>query len=226
MHQIIQWPSQERPREKLLKHGPQALSDAELLAIFLRTGVKGKNAIQLAREIIQHFGTLGQLLTANKTQFCQFKGLGEAKFAQLIACLEMNKRVSAEEVAKGSVIEKPQQVKQYFQSRLMNQKNEVFAALFLDNQHQIIAYEELFYGTVNTTIVHPRVIIQRALAWNAAAIIVAHNHPSGHIQPSQADIDITQTLKSTLEIIDVRLLDHLIIAAHRVISLAEQGHIF
>ncbi|WP_444995740.1 RadC family protein [Aliikangiella sp. IMCC44359] len=225
MSRLLEWPPHERPREKLLKKGPESLSDSELLAIFLRTGIKGKNAIELARDIIQHFGGLRKLLTTNKKNFCQFKGLGEAKYVQLKACLEMSQRYIAEELVQNDVIQSSSQVKIYVQSRLLNRENEVFAAIFLDNQHRVITYEELFFGTINSASVHPRVIIQRALALNAAALIVTHNHPSGTSEASVSDIDMTQTLKKTLELVDVKLLDHLIVASHQVTSMAEQGHL-
>ncbi|TQV88965.1 RadC family protein [Aliikangiella coralliicola] len=225
MSPINQWPAQERPREKLLHRGPQALSDAELLAIFLRTGTRGKNVIELARDIIQHFGGLKKLFAANLESFCQIKGLGEAKYVQLQACMEMSQRHLAEELTHSDVIQNPTQVKAFVQSRLMRYSNEVFAVLFLDNQHRILAFEELFFGTINASTVHPRVILQRALSLNAAAIIMSHNHPSGLAEASVSDIDITHCLKKALSLVDIRVLDHLIVASHQVISMAEQGHI-
>lgn len=225
MSQLKAWPSHERPREKLLLKGAQSLSDSELLAIFLRTGVKGKNVIELARDILNYFGGLKKLLAADLANFCQFKGLGQAKYVQLQACIEMSQRQLAEKLAFDSVMNNPNQVKEYVHSRLLNHPNEVFAVIFLDNQHRVIAFEELFFGTINASSVHPRVVIQRALANNAAAIIIAHNHPSGVAEASISDIDITRTLKQALDLIDVRLLDHLIVASHQVSSLAEQGQI-
>ncbi len=223
MNPIKSWPAAERPREKLLARGAMALSDAELLAIFLRTGIKGKNAIELAREIIAHFGGLRQLFASDIKSFCELKGLGTAKYVQLQACLEMSKRHIAEKLEKGDSINNPKQVKEYLQSHLISRPNEVFAGLFLDNQHCVIAYEELFFGTINASSVHPRVVVQRALKHNAAAMIVAHNHPSGVAEPSISDIDITAQLKNALNLIDVRLLDHMIVASHQVISMAELG---
>ena len=225
MSSIKFWPTNERPREKLLNRGAQALSDAELLAIFLRTGIPGKNAIELARDIISHFKSLQRIFSASEKEFCQIKGLGRAKFVQLQASLEMTRRYLQENLNNNSVIESPNQVKEYLSSQLKGQKNEVFAALFLDNQHKVLGYEELFYGTVNAATVHPRVVVQKSLAYNAAALIVAHNHPSGVTEPSLSDIDITNQLKSALELIDVRLLDHLIVAVNRVTSFAELGKI-
>jgi len=225
MEPLCNWPAAERPREKLLARGPESLSDAELLAIFLRTGVKGKNVIQLAREIIAYFGGLKKLLAADEECFCQFKGLGKAKYVQLQACLEMSQRYLSEQLEYADVFEQPAQVKAYLQARLMSRPNEIFAAIFLDNQHRVIGYEELFSGTVNAASVHPRIVVQRAMALNAAAVIVSHNHPSGVAEASMADIDITRTLKSALLLVDVRLLDHLIVASHQVTSMAEQGQI-
>ncbi len=224
MTSINQWPSAEKPREKLLSKGAHSLSDAELLAIFLRTGLKGKNVIQLAREIILHFGSLKSLFSASEEEFCHIKGLGRAKYVQLQACLEMSQRYLEEQMQQQDVMKNPTQVKQYVQAKLLGKPNEVFAALFLDNQHQVITFEELFFGTINSSSVHPRVVLQRCLSLNAAAVIVCHNHPSGIAEPSLADIDITQTLKSALQLIDVRLLDHLVVASHQVTSLAERGH--
>ena len=225
MSNIRSWPKDEMPREKLLSKGANALSDSELLAIFLRTGTLGKDVMALSREILIHFGSLKSLFAASEAEFCAIKGLGKAKFVQLQACLEMSQRHVEEQITKQDAISNPAQVKHYVQSRLMGKTNEVFGALFLDNQHHVISFEELFYGTINSASVHPRVIVQRALHHNAAAVIVAHNHPSGIAEPSLSDIDITGTLKSALQLIDVRLLDHLVVASHQVVSLAERGQI-
>ncbi len=225
MSDLHLWPEGERPREKLLSKGPQSLSDAELLAIFLRTGVRGKNVIELSREMIQHFGSLKKLLAASEKEFCQIKGIGRAKYVQLQASIEMSQRHIKEQITQQDAIKNPAQVKQYVQSRLISKVNEVFAVLFLDNQHQVLAFEELFFGTINSSSVHPRVVLQRCLALNAAAVIVAHNHPSGVSEPSLSDVNITQTLKTALHLIDVRLLDHLVVAAHQVTSMAERGQI-
>ncbi len=219
------WPEGERPREKLLSRGANALSDAELLAIFLRTGTQGKNVLQLSRDIISHFGSLRRLFSADEKEFCQIKGLGRAKYVQLQASLEMSQRYMHEEISRQDAMENPTQVKQYVLSRLSGKVNEVFSALFLDNQHRVIAFEELFFGTVNASSVHPRVVLQRSLAHNAAAVIVAHNHPSGVAEPSISDIAITKTLKTSLALVDVRLLDHLVVAANQVTSLAELGQV-
>lgn len=223
MPSIRTWPEQERPREKLLSKGAKALSDAELLAIFLRTGTQGKNVIELAREIISHFGSLDKLFSASEKEFCLLKGLGRAKFVQLKACLEMSHRYLNEQIANQDVMQNPHQVKSYLQSRLKGKVNEVFAAIFLDNQHRVIAFEELFFGTINASSVHPRVVVQQCLKHNAAALIIAHNHPSGVAEPSISDVDITKNLNAAVGLIDVRLLDHLIVASHQVISMAEKG---
>lgn len=223
--QLTTWPEKDRPREKLIAKGPSALSDSELLAIFLRTGIQGKNAIELAQEMLTHFGSLKSIFAADLKRFTAMKGLGEAKFVQLQACLEMSQRYLAEQLKQGDSIQNPEQVKQYVQSHLLKHNNEVFAVLFLNNQHQIIQFEELFFGTINAASVHPRVIVQKALSLNAAAVILAHNHPSGVAEPSTADIDITQTIKNAMQLIDVRLLDHLIVASHKVTSMAELGQI-
>ena len=225
MNYLHQWPAGERPREKLLNRGAKSLSDAELLAIFLRTGTKGKNVLDLSREIIQFFGSLKSLFSSSEDEFCKIKGLGQAKYVQLQACLEMSQRYIHEQICQQDAMENPEQVKQYIQAKLCAQSNEVFAALFLDNQHRVIAFEELFFGTINASSVHPRVIIQRSLAHNAAAVIVAHNHPSGVAEPSLSDINITNTIKTALALVDVRLLDHLVVASHQVTSLAERGQV-
>lgn len=225
MANLQAWPLNERPREKLLQKGASSLSDSELLAIFLRTGTRGKNVMELSREIIIHFGSLKSLFSATESEFCSIKGLGTAKYVQLQACLEMSQRHIEEQITQQDAMQNPAQVKRYVQSRLLAKPNEVFAAIFLDNQHRVLAYEELFFGTINASSVHPRVVIQRSLYHNAAAIIVAHNHPSGISEPSLSDIDITKTLKTALALIDVRLIDHLVVASHQVTSLAERGQV-
>lgn len=223
MDLITTWPKEERPREKLLNKGARSLTDAELLAIFLRTGTHGKNVIDLSREIIQHFGGLKKLMAVSQKDFCQFKGLGQAKYVQLMASIEMTQRYLAESLNQGSALKNPDEVKRYLQGYLTERKNEVFAVMFLDNQHRVLKYEELFFGTINSSSVHPRVIVQKSLTYNAAAIIIAHNHPSGIAEPSLSDIRLTSTLQETLEVVDVRLLDHMIVAGNQVISLAEIG---
>ncbi len=220
---ISDWPAEERPREKLLQRGPAALSDAELLAIFLRTGVKGKTAVDLARELLREFGGLRPLLQAERARFCQAGGLGPAKFAQLQAVLEMARRHLGEALARGEALQQPAQVREYLQARLRDYPHEVFACLFLDNRHRMIACEELFRGTVDGASVHPREVVKRALALNAAAVILAHNHPSGISEPSRADRGITQRLVQALGLVDIRVLDHFIIGDGPAYSFAEHG---
>lgn len=219
---ITHWPAEERPREKLLARGADNLSDAELLAIFLRTGVKGKSAVDLARELLDQFGGLRALLRADQETFCAGKGLGEAKFVQLQAVLEIARRHLFESVRRGDPLSNPTETRNYLAMKLREYAFEVFAALFLDNRHRVIAFEELFRGTIDGASVHPREVVRRALHHNAAAVILAHNHPSGVAEPSQADRHITQRLKDALSLIDVRVLDHIVIGDDTV-SLAERG---
>jgi len=220
---ITDWPAEERPREKLIQRGVDALSDAELLAIFLRTGVKGKSAVDLSRELLDEFGGLRQLLEADCQEFCQAHGLGTAKFAQLQAVLEMGRRHLQATLQRGSALESPQAVKNYLATKLRHQHREVFACLFLDNKHRVIEYEELFYGTINAASVYPREVVRKALQYNAAALILTHNHPSGIAEPSLADERITQKLIEALSAIDVRVLDHLVIGDGEAVSFAERG---
>ncbi len=220
---ISDWPAQERPREKLLQQGPAALSDAELLAIFLRTGVRGKTAVDLARELLAEFGSLRALLGANRQRFCQARGLGLAKYAQLQAVLEMSRRHLGETLRRGEALTSPAQSRAYIQACLRDFEHEVFACLFLDNRHRMLAFEELFRGTINGASVHPREVVKRALACNAAAVILAHNHPSGISEPSQADRQITHRLREALDLVDVRVLDHFIVGDGAAFSFAEQG---
>lgn len=219
---IRDWPADERPREKLLSRGPAALTDAELLAIFLRTGVAGKTAVDLARELLEGFGGLRPLLKADKKAFCTGNGLGEAKYAQLQASLEMGRRHLFESVKRGDVLSSPQDTRAFLTLQLRDAPSEVFACLFLDNRHRVIAFEELFQGTIDGASVHPREVVKRALHHNAAALILAHNHPSGVAEPSQADQRITHRLKDALALIDVRVLDHIVVG-DEVVSFAERG---
>lgn len=220
---ITDWPSGERPREKLLQRGAEALSDAELLAIFLRTGVAGKTAVDLARELLDEYGSLRPLLEADQKRFCKSLGLGNAKYAQLQAVLEMGKRHLQETLERGISLENPEQTKAYLVSQLREYPHEVFACLFLDNRHRIIQFDKLFQGTINGASVHPREVVKQALSHNAAAVILAHNHPSGVAEPSQADQQITQRLKQALDLVDVRVLDHIIVGDGETVSLAERG---
>lgn len=220
---ICDWPEGERPREKLLQRGPQALSDAELLAIFLRTGVRGKSAVELARELLLEHGSLSALMSAGRQRFCQSKGLGDAKYVQLQAVMEMSNRYLAENLQRDQVFASASATRAYLCAQLRGECREVFAALYLDNQHALIAYEPLFYGTIDGAAVYPREIARRALELHAAAIIVAHNHPSGVAEPSDADVRITGRIRQALGLLDIRLLDHCIVAGSEVVSLAEQG---
>ncbi|MFP4155267.1 MAG: RadC family protein [Halothiobacillaceae bacterium] len=219
---ISDWPESERPRERLLAHGPSALSDAELLAIFLRTGVAGKSAVDLARELLHQFGGLRGLLEADRRAFAKGLGLGDAKYAQLQAVLELGHRHMAEVLRREDTIESPGAARRYLAMRLRGYRQEVFAALFLDNRHRVIQFEELFRGTIDQAAVHPREVVKRALHHNAAALILAHNHPSGVAEPSRADEQITRRLQDALGLVDVRVLDHVIIGDEWV-SLAERG---
>ena len=220
---INDWPEAERPREKLLARGPQALSDAELLAIFLRTGVRGKSAVDLARELLTRFGSLRELLAADQPAFCQAPGLGAAKYAQLQAVLEMSRRHLAERLERGEVLSSSLDTKNYLQARLRDLPHEVFCALFLDNKHRILAFEEMFSGTLSGAAVYPRELVKRALQLNAAAVILAHNHPSGVAEPSRADETLTARLKEAFQLVDVRLLDHLVIGDGEIVSFSERG---
>jgi len=220
---IKDWPARERPRERLLERGPQSLSDAELLAIFLRTGVSGKTAVDLARGLLERFGSLRQLLGASRAAFCAAPGLGDAKFAQLQAALEMGRRHLTERLERGDPLLSPEQTAQFLQARLRDHPYEVFAVLFLDNRHRVLAFEELFRGTIDGASVHPREVVRRALSHNAAAVILSHNHPSGVAEPSQADQQITARLRDALDLVEVRLLDHLIVGDGECCSLAQRG---
>lgn len=220
---IRDWPADERPREKLLARGAQALSDAELLAIFLRTGVPGKSAVDLARDLLVQFGSLRALLEADLRSFCSGPGLGEAKYVQLQAVLELASRHLESTLTRGDALASVTHTRRYLTARLRHQPHEVFAVLFLDTRHRVIAYEELFHGTIDGTSVHPRQVVRRALHHNAAALILAHNHPSGVAEPSRADESITLRLKEALALIDVRVIDHFVIGDGQSVSFAERG---
>jgi DNA repair protein RadC len=221
---IREWPDAERPREKLLNRGAAALSDAELLAIFLRTGVAGSSAVDLARELIKTYGSLRRLFEADRQEFCQGRGLGTAKYVQLQAVLEMSRRYLQADLQRGEAIQGVQDTRRYLATQLRHRPEEVFACLFLDNRHRLINFEELFYGTIDGASVHPRRVVKRALYHNAAAVILAHNHPSGIAEPSHADEQITLRLREALGLIDVRVLDHVIIGdGEQAVSFAERG---
>ncbi|MCG6899003.1 MAG: DNA repair protein RadC [Gammaproteobacteria bacterium] len=223
MHRICHWPRSERPREKLLQRGPSALSDAELLAILLRTGVTGKTAVDLARDLLTDFGGLRPLLEADRQRFCSHHGLGDAKFAQLQAVLEIARRHLQEQLYRGGTLENPEATRQFLSSRLRHLPYEVFACLFLDNRHRLIDFEELFRGTIDGASVHPREVVRRALHHNAAAIILAHNHPSGIAEPSRADVQLTRRLVESLSLVDIRVLDHVVVGDGCGVSFAERG---
>lgn len=220
---INQWPSAERPREKLLAQGAAVLSDAELLAIFLRTGVAGMTAVDLARDLLIRFGGLRPLLDASREEFIQGKGLGDAKYAQLQAVLEMSRRHLNAELKRGDMLSSPDLVARYLQAQLRHRDREVFALLLLDAQHRLIDYAPLFEGTLDGASVYPRDVVKCAVLKAAAAVILVHNHPSGVAEPSQADIAITGRLKSALGLVDIRVLDHLIVGDGYCVSLAERG---
>lgn len=220
---ITDWPDAERPREKLLQKGASVLSDAELLAIFLRTGIKGKTAVDLARELLVRFGSLRALLESDFESFSSSPGLGSAKYAQLQAVLEMARRHLKESLKREGALTSPDLTRRYLSSQLRGYAHEVFACLFLDNQHRVIGFEELFRGTIDGASVYPREVVKKALAFNAAAVIFAHNHPSGIAEPSEADKHITARLKQALSLIDIRVLDHFIVGEGEPYSFAEHG---
>ncbi|HAS7203108.1 TPA: JAB domain-containing protein [Vibrio cholerae] len=222
---LKQLPTESMPREKLLQRGLQSLSDAELLAIFLRTGTQGMNVLALADLLLRDFGSLRALFCASKEQFCRHKGLGEAKFVQLQAVLEMTQRYLAETLKRGDALTSPQQTKLYLSSVLRDRQREAFYILFLDNQHRVIRDEILFEGTIDAASVYPREVVKRALHHNAAAVILAHNHPSGVAEPSQADRRITDRLRDALGLVEIRVLDHFVVGDGEVVSFAERGWI-
>ena len=220
---ISEWPELERPREKLLQQGPAALSDAELLAIFIRTGVPGQTAVDVARALLGRFGGLRELLAASPEELCETPGLGDAKYVQLQASLEIGRRFLAEKLKRPIALNSTQDTKDFLQAQLRDRQHEVFCALFLDNRHRVLAFEEMFRGTLNGTAVYPREIVKRALKHNAAAVILVHNHPSGVAEPSAADETLTQRLREALTLVDVRLLDHLVVGDGEMVSFSEQG---
>ncbi len=220
---ISDWPAAERPRERLIAFGAGVLSDAELLALFLRTGIAGKSAVELARDLLAAFGGLTGLFSADPAALSKVKGLGAAKLAQLAAVLELSRRTLGEEMRSRSALTSPQAVRDYLRLALGARQHEVFVALFLDAQHRVLSTEELFRGTLTQTSVYPREIVKEALKANAAAVIFAHNHPSGVAEPSQADELLTRQLKEALAMVDVKVLDHFIVAGRATLSFAERG---
>ena len=223
MMKLSQWPEAERPREKLLNLGPQSLSDAELLAIFLRTGIPGFNAVELARQLLVEFGSVKRLLSANINQFCQGKGLGKAKFVQLQAVLELSRRYFESEPQTKTQFTSSSFTCEFISRRMAGYSQEVFAMLMLDSQHQYLHFQPVFFGTINAAPVYPRELVKLALSYNAAAIILAHNHPSGIAEPSLADKQITQRIVQAMELMDIRVLDHIVLGDNQHTSMAERG---
>ena len=220
---ITDWPAAERPREKLIEHGAEALSDAELLAIFLRVGVTGKSAVDLARDLLTQFGSLNGIFAATEHELSQVHGIGTSKYVQLQAIFEMSRRALSEQLQQRDVFKSPQAVRDYLVLKLGSLTKEVFLVLFLDTQNRLLASEEMFSGSLSETSVYPREVVKRALHHNAASVIFAHNHPSGTAQQSQADELITKQLKQALALVDVRVLDHFIVAGNNTLSFSERG---
>jgi DNA repair protein RadC len=220
---IRDWPTDERPREKLLAKGAAALSDAEILAILLRTGTPGRSALDLARDALAAFGSLRQLIAADRARFCAAAGLGLVRYAELQAAAEISRRQLSQSLRAGPLLASPKATRDFLSARLRDLEHEVFCCIYLDKRHRLIQFEELFRGTIDGASVHPREIVKLALQKNAAAVIVAHNHPSGVAEPSQADELITQRVKEALALVDIRLLDHIIVGEGVSVSLAERG---
>jgi DNA repair protein RadC len=220
---ISDWPEDERPREKLAARGPQALSDAELLAILLRVGVAGKSAVDLARELLATFGGVQKLMSAAPKDIAKIKGLGQAKALQFQAALHLAKRALGESLREQPLLNSPDAVSDFLRLSFAGETVEVFIALFLDTQHRLIESVPLFRGTLSQTSVYPREVVKAALQHNAAGVILAHNHPSGSIEPSQADIALTAGLKAALSLVDVRVIDHFVVTAGRTLSMAQRG---
>ena len=216
-------PADQRPREKLQARGPAALADAELLAVLLRTGYKGCGVLTLAQQVLERCGGFAGLLNAEANKLKAIKGLGPAKRAELLAVMETARRALAQQMAAAPVFDSPGRVKEYLGLQLAGRPQEVFAVLFLDAQHRLLRLEEMFHGTLTQTSVYPREVLRRALTLNAGAVVLAHNHPSGVAEPSRADEYLTQTLKTALQMIDVRVLDHIIVGQGQVVSMAERG---
>ncbi len=220
---ITDWPAAERPREKLIELGAEALSDAELLAIFLRVGVTGKSAVDLARDLLNQFGSLNGIFAATEHELSQVHGIGTSKYVQLQAIFEMSRRALNEQLQSRDVLNSPQAVRDYLVLKLGSLTKEVFLVLFLDTQNRLVATEEMFSGSLKETSVYPREVVKRALHHNAASVIFAHNHPSGVAKQSQADELLTKELKQALALVDVRVLDHFIVAGNNTLSFSEKG---
>jgi len=216
---IKQWPKAERPREKLLAQGPASLSNAELLAIFLRTGIKNKNAVELARQLLIEFGDLHTLFHASQQDFCKILGLGESKYILLKAILEISCRYLFEEIQQKEYLTNTNATKTYLQAKLGHQKKEVFACLLLDSKNRIIAFQELFYGCIDRATIYPSEVVKFALHHHASALILAHNHPSGDPSPSEHDKILTKRLQAALELVDIRVLDHIIVGQNKALSI-------
>jgi DNA repair protein RadC len=217
------WPETERPREKLLTLGAQALTEAELLAVLLQTGSPGRSALDTARQLLTQFRSLRGLLTADRPAFCSVRGLGLARYALLQAALELSRRHYAEQMRSGPPLANPRATREFLRTQLRDREHEVFCCLFLDNRHRVICFDEVFRGTIDGASVHPREIVKLALSRNAAAVILAHNHPSGVAEPSQADELITQRLRDALALVDIRVLDHVVVGDGSCVSFAERG---
>lgn len=222
---IKDWPAQQRPRERLISEGAAALSDSELLALFLRVGVKGRSAVELGRDLLQQFGSIQGLFNASLSQFSAVHGMGPAKFAQLQAVMELAQRAIGEQLQAGPALGSPDAVRQYLRINMGRQQHESFVILFLDVKNRLLACDEMFRGTLTHTSVYPREVVKAALAHNAASVMLAHNHPSGSAQPSEADLLLTRALVQALGLVDVRVLDHFVVAGHHVHSFAEHGQL-
>ncbi len=220
---IAHWPLDEQPREKILLHGAKHLSDTELIAIFLRTGVRGKSAVEIARELLCEHGSLKNLFNADPNQLFQKKGLGKAKYAMLKAALELGRRYLEEDITLGEPLNNSLLTQRFIINRLTDYQNEVFACLFLDMQNRMICFDELFYGTINEANIYPREVVKRGLKHNAAKVIFAHNHPSGNATPSQADIEVTEILKKALALVEIQVIDHIVVGNKASFSFAEMG---
>lgn len=220
---ITEWPEQERPRERLISHGAENLSSAELLAVIFGCGARGKTALDLARDLLNHQKSLRKLLNSDRTSLMKIQGIGLAKYCQLQAAVELGKRYMQEPLTRHGMIKHAKDAEHFLTARLRDLEQEVFACLFLDSKNHIIAFEKLFYGTIHSANIHPREVVKRALHYNASAVIAAHNHPSGNAEPSQADRIITTELAQALRLVEIQLLDHFIVGDPKVVALAERG---
>lgn len=222
---IKDWPEQQRPRERLIAEGARTLTDAELLALVLRVGTRGRSAVELGHTLLLHFGSLTRLFGASMEDFCAVHGMGPARYAELQAVLELAQRTIKEQLVLGEHLDSPDKAKRYLSTRMSGQRHESFTVLFLDVKNRLIATREMFCGTLTHTSVYPREVVKAALAHNAASLLLAHNHPSGTAEPSEADLVLTRALIQALALIDVRILDHFVVAGHVVHSFAEHGQL-